>query len=283
MISKTAEPSPADILVQQRTALINKELGSKLLAILTAGAGAGAAVRGVTGGYNLARRNMTTPPSMGGPRIIGVPVEDDQEKLAGERPGFWEGGEATQLSGHPLFWPASIATAAGGAYGGWKLMDWVMDKRRRQDLNSQLDSTKKDYEKALLETYHKAASELGKDLDHLFELTEKQADFSDYIPDSLKPSGDTKGQFAGSYLMAALPLAVASGLVTHSLTSRRNPAAIMQKAINRRKQELQEQSPTQIFAVPTHRGEAVPTEEEIESEQYSKVATLGRLAALAVK
>lgn len=49
-----------------------------------------------------------------------------------------------------LFSSLAVGLGGGGAYAGWRLADWMADRRRVKELESDIDRKKKEYEKLLL-------------------------------------------------------------------------------------------------------------------------------------
>jgi hypothetical protein len=141
----------------------------------------GAGARGVVGLGNFLHRNLVGPPRTPQRQSfvrIPVPVEVDDEqpekmashdKLAdaaqefasgmgllrkpGEAVGWlrnnlggWGQGDLKQM---PWAYPAAAAAGIGGLYGGWKLTDYLLDKTRSTEQESELDTARRDYERAL--------------------------------------------------------------------------------------------------------------------------------------
>ena len=85
------------------------------------------------------------------------------------QPGLWQ---------KPWALPAAGAATAGGLYGGWKLTDYLLDKTKNMEQESELETARKEYESALAGR-RKIASAGGKtevgSLDVLASIYEKQA------------------------------------------------------------------------------------------------------------
>jgi len=240
MISHGIKTGGTEALEAKRTQLVNKQLWENIAKVLGVGAGVGLVGRGAQGLYNMGRRALTTPETTG-PKTISVPSPVDEDKRAEEEAGFWGGSEASHWTGHPFAMPAAAAAATGGALGGWKLMDYVLDDQRKKQMEGELESAKRQYEKALLSQYDKNASELGRDLDGLFDLlNEKQATW-----------GDAAGRTSGGVMAAGGGLALVSGLITHSIVRKRRQKALLDQAVRKRRREQAQLNPTRIFAVPS--------------------------------
>lgn len=229
-------------LLQQRTNLVNKELQQKLLQILGLGVGAGVAARGTQGVYNLFRRPTT--PVDNAPLALKVPVQDEEKQAS-----FLGGDYATTWTGHPAAIPGAIAAAAGGSIGGWKLTDYLLDSRRKQQLRARLRKTKDEYERALLSEYagkqSSETSELGRDLDELYDELEKRAEDPSLTP------GDYAGQAAGTAIAGAGGLAIAAGLITHNLVNKRRQQEVLRKALAQRRRQKAMAGPSSVFITPT--------------------------------
>lgn len=167
---------------QQQGALINKAL-SDMFRMGLLMAGTGGAIRGARGLWNLGRRNLSTPetPKLTS-RFMDVPIaqdEEEQSKVANEESGLlglakkltW--GPATEAfkgnvsspKNWPLYLPGMFAVGAGSLYGGYKGVDAIMDARRKQQQEEELEAAKSRYEDALL-----GKGALAEDLDTLFDL-----------------------------------------------------------------------------------------------------------------
>ena len=261
------------IMGMKRSFDAGKAMGNKALAdALKAGllaAGVGAAIRGGQGLYNLARRNAAQRP--GGitrGRTIDVPVDEEEEKVAdvlGAVADFTEPawgpivealkGNVSRSAYHPLAIPATIGAAGLGGYGGYKLTDLIMNQRRRAELKSELERSKREYEEAI-SGGHKISSVL----DELFDAWWEKAALT---------SNDVAGVLIGGGITGAGLLALGSGVLAYDMTKKKNPAEVLRKAKQRRRRALQRRSPPPIFARPSR---SVPTEDEMEGEPLDKVA-----------
>ena len=258
-----------DKLVAQRQELVNKDLWNNLAAILGLGAGLGLTARGAQGVYNVGRHAFTQPKTLG-PKTITIPTPNEEEKNAsiGDTAGeFFGGAHSSNWKSHPLAIPGALAAGSVGTIGGWKLMDYVLDKQRRAEQESELAKARQQYEQALLSQHDKGASALGKDLDRLFDLLEEKR----------ASLGDTAGTAFGLATAPAGALALISGLVTHNVASKRRQQALLQKAMAKRRREQAQINPTRIYAIPkpmlpSGTMNSAPTEEELNGDPLDKVA-----------
>ena len=233
-------------LVKQRQQINTQNLQKWLASLLAAGAGVGMLGRGATGLYNTSRRAAGSPASPTSATLLPIPIqrEEEEEKTADDQ-GWLEflfaNRGAKDISGIPIFGPASMAAPIGGAALGWKLTDMVLDARRRQQMKGELEKTKKDYEQALLPPGNKAASSLGQTLDTLFDkCEEKQALLGN----------QAGGQFTGGLLAGWLPLAVVSAMITHNMTSSRRRKKLLDKAVSKKHREQLSRSPVYAYPEP---------------------------------
>jgi len=204
-----------------------------------AGLGIGAGGRGIIGLLNLLRKNMTPEQSsVPGPTTIQVFSEDDKEpKMA----GFLDGGSAKTVAGVPWAMPASFAAGAGGLYGGWKLMDYLMDKRRKADVEAEVEAAKKEYEQALLaDAESKVASDLGSDLDELYDAIEKRS----------IDIGDLAGQATGMYGIYGGASGLAAALMMYNWGKQRQNRTLLEKALKKRRRILYARQPAALYARP---------------------------------
>lgn len=263
--------------------LLNSErLRRSVQTALFAGLGLGATARGINGLYNVARRNVSGPKTPMGPRALPIPVVDrEEEKAAGlgeylskaVKPigDFFMGRNATTTGGIPIAYPAMFLAGTGGIVGGWKATDALLDKQRKRDLAAELSSAREDYEKALLKQGDAEASELGHDLDRLFELcveaaSEKQA--SDGLLGSLQGyaanlgllgagtagaaslvGADNAGKGLGLALTVPTATALVSAAAAYGMTREGQKEKLLQKAIRQRRHRQLAAGP--LYAYPS--------------------------------
>jgi hypothetical protein len=149
--------------VQAATAQQLRQQALKNLGLLSmVGLGVGAGARGATGLAQLVNRNVKTPPSSLPHAVpVDLPLEStEEEKLAGMT-DFLKGDYAQSMAGVPWVLPASVAAGAAGIGGGWSAMDYLLDKRRKGELDAELETARKEYEAALASGSHKVAEEAG--------------------------------------------------------------------------------------------------------------------------
>lgn len=259
-----------------RAALIRQGAYADAAKLGLLAAGLGAAIRGGTGLYQMAQKNMrpAARPAATAPVMIDVPIRKKQEednplKMASQSevsvPESWvqdflSGGANTKPSRWWAALPVSVAAGAGGLYGGWKLSDMLMDSRRKSQLQAELDDAKSDYEAAL-----RGESKLGQALDALYDRMEKEANIADIVGPNL-----------GLAALLGLTGALGSGYVSYNLTKARNPQALKDKAKRQYQVEQYRRRPSPILARPVplapSSNAAPPSEDELEGEPLDKTA-----------
>lgn len=115
--------------------------GRDLAKILLGSALAGFGIRGAVGLGKLFKRRITKPEATPEPAL---PEEKERKKL--QPKAAMEKEAIDPFVGTVL----GTALGAGGAYGGWRLADYLFDKRRLEDTRRRVDKAKKEYEKMLL-------------------------------------------------------------------------------------------------------------------------------------
>lgn len=227
--------------------------------------GGGLALRGVSGLTNLHRRNRRQrKPSVHSPVIIEYPVTDKTandlttlegwtqgaKDLADNFTGFLAGEKATT----PASWPLAIPLAAGagslGLYGGYRLADWLMDKRRKQELEDEYQAARRDYEAALAE---KPASELGRTLDTLFDRLAGYVEWDKTASTKEAQTGwDALGYASGLGLTGLGALALGTGALTYNLLKKQTRPEVLRKARLRQRRQEAYRSPAPLLVLPSH-------------------------------
>jgi hypothetical protein len=168
--------------------------------------------------------------------------------------------------------PATVAAAGGASYGGYKLLDWLLQANKQRSQAGQLEDAEKDYENALSEQYRaamqtkRASDDLGID-----ELYEKRASLS--VMEKLLPGqglglgaiydntiGHDAHQFTKGVQNAALMLlAAGAGKATYDHTRARNQDNLVGEALKQRQRQRQKLSPPPLLALPRREPEPEPT------------------------
>lgn len=154
----------------------------------------------------------------------------------------------------PWFMTAALGAGMGGLYGGYKLVDHVLDKTHQADKDRELEDAKNEYRKALVEQYSptspavkraNAEATLGEDLNTLYELT-KEATRKGGWGDKFN---DWSGTALSGYGALAALLAGGSGLAAYNWTKARSPEERLAKAIKQREKLRWSTRPPEIYAV----------------------------------
>jgi len=148
-----------------------------------------------------------------------------------------------------LWWymPSMLGAGALGGYGGWKLIDHILDKRRRQEIDDEVDESRNEFQEALVSQYKRGSdSELGVALDELYNKMNKEALDLDSIV-----SPDTRGRALGAYATYAIPSSILGYLLVKGLADRGSRGKILEKAQRSRALKQQQSRPAELYAVPT--------------------------------
>lgn len=146
--------------------------------------------------------------------------------------------------------PSIVGGGAVGLYGGWSLIDALLKRRRKAEMQGALDDAKRNYREALMRHYQgdmlaKGASAPDTDtddwLDVAFEGFEKQGEgFTDFVRHYV-PGGqvavDAGNAALGSYLTALGVLTLGAGKGMYDWTKSRSRAKVLQQALAKRKAE----------------------------------------------
>jgi hypothetical protein len=164
-------------------------------------------------------------------------LKTGQEKTAVVENPF--GQEKAQSKEEIWWYPAgTILGMGGGLYGGWKLLDSIMDTRRQQVQEDELEQARTQFRSALRPEKH--ASALGSDLDALYDtLQEKRASV-----------GGTLRKLQAGYGVYAGLSGLLSGMWMYERAKKRQRRALLEKAKKQRLRERYQSRPPQIFAVP---------------------------------
>ena len=164
----------------------NEQLSRALGKFLALGAGSGLLLGGLRG--LIAQKHRANPEKTRlAPRPISLAVpaqsseEEPQSKAAAyrsKRAGFpgegtisnWlQGGYSHGLAEDPRFWAAAIPLGAGGLVLGNSLVEKLLSSQRKREVDDDLAAARAEYEAALQPAGVKTASEMGRDLDTLWE------------------------------------------------------------------------------------------------------------------
>ena len=218
------------------------------------GLGTGAAARGLTGLMQLINRNINKPRRSYPSSVpVDMPLQQEEEelKVAGVA-DFMKGEYAQSVSGVPWAMPAAVGAGAAGLMGGWSAMDYLLDKRRKGDLQAELDKAKQEYEAALMSSsmHGKMAAEgtLSRDLDNLYdELTKKATSWTDLA-----------GRGAGAYGIYGGVAGLTSALLAYNWDKKRQRRALLDKALKERRKRRFSSQPAAMYVRPQQSKPQVP-------------------------
>lgn len=276
----------------------NNEALSQVAQLAALGLGTGVSIRGLLGLRDMLSRSLAKRRKNPSPAVveIGVPRYEGEKAAAGEAlfnypPGFLESKEPNAgdwLLGRthenkwskPWFATAALGAPALGIYGGYKLVDMLLEKARKREKEQELEGAKEEYRNALMSQYtpdkvkHGASDELAKDLDELVSLV-KSAELGDAI-------NNGAGFAAGAYAPLALLLGGSAALGTYNWAKKRSPEAQLAKAMKQRERLRWASKPPEIYAVVKpihvkkrdHEVEVFHPGTEAEEEEVKKIASL---------
>jgi hypothetical protein len=255
-------------LKELRPRQVAKNRQSQILNALLLAGGAGAALRG---GLGLSRMFSEEKPVPS--RTVDMPLlypgDEDEEKAANEKSaegtvtdrlfdmvgmGPKADPQATEESGVGGYLPALLLGTPLAAYAGWKGVDAIFDKQRKEKTKNHLAKAKRDYEAALLGSY-KTASDNSSPIAHLdkaFDSLEKAAEGSllnpmNWLPPNL--SGQAKGLLA-TYAMLSGPAAY---MYVNDKMKKSSKRSVLRSAMKERARRRAIQSPAELYAVPEPR------------------------------
>jgi hypothetical protein len=239
-------------------------------------------LRGLQGVLNLAGRTKAEDIHHPGVTPVPIPISDDDE----EKQAFHKQAdpEAYKWWQHPEALPGMMAAGLGGGYGGWKVMDALLDRRRKSESEDELAAAKREYQEALSSHVslpaQKAAAEksaatlLGEELDALFvkvKATIPMEKFAD--PDEGNIFGATgralnwltsaPGKFydwvrkdttrdsaLGMYGAYSIPTLLAGYMAGKGLSDKFSRKRILDKALKERSQQRAAARPPSLYAIP---------------------------------
>jgi hypothetical protein len=293
-MQKAAELDPLKIPVDQRY----RDAMTRLLKYSLMGAGTGVAARGLLGFRDLfSNKKLRRPTAQESllPAQIRLGEKDEDlnrdirqlakaaedmadaatEKYAGDSyleqagaaiadnlPDAVKWDVSNPLYQSPVGLPLLGLGTGVGAYGGWKLTDYIMNKRDERLRTSKLRKAKKDYERALRQQFARpekmAAAEAT--LDTVAEGYEKDAGFLDNaqeywnlakanIPtaDDLRARAqqakEVGGGASGAYLLSLLGTAGVTGKMMYDWTKSRDKSKAIQRALTEERRRRQRRRP----------------------------------------
>lgn len=243
----------------------------KIIGLGLTGVGAGALARTMTSLQSFNRPDYEMPFVSPGPSVLQVPVfqrakrrEDGQslEKVAAGASDWYKrfttaigntlfkgpfADRASSPENSPFFIPAAVGVGAVGVGGGWKLTDWLLQKRRKSQMQTELDDARREYQDALLSGQKQAGAD---ELDAAFDVLEKRGwGVADSVNNAL-----------GGYLTAVGLATAGAGYGTYKWTKSRGQGALLNKALEERARQLWSRTQQPVYAVP--KPVLIPDEEQ---------------------
>ena len=229
---------------------------NRMLSMLLVGGGLGAGARGLVSLRDAFRKKPTVDPQSTVPETIPI-ILPQRQKTADDLLG-------ARADGGMNYWeyPVGMSAGAGGLMGGWKLMDWLMDKRRKASMQAELDRAQADYQQALRDDVNaasvvKSAStepSLDTIYDHLQDEQKVASHFEQLAANGAldwlleKRSNNLSGLLhgvGGTYLTALLLAGGLSGLGMYQRTRSAQEADDLNK-----RRRLSRTAPQPLMAVP---------------------------------
>jgi hypothetical protein len=159
-------------------------------------------------------------------------------EIPGALHNAFAGWNQADMLNKPWVLPTGAAAIGGGLYGGWKLTDYLLDKTKDVEQESELEEARKDYENALAGRRKVAAANAApKALDALADLYEKRGGWWD--------------QLKGTGLLLGGGIALGSGLGAYNWTRSLAEDKAVEEAVKRRQSQITEQAPSPVMAIPT--------------------------------
>jgi hypothetical protein len=171
---------------------------------------------------------------------ISHPIQSSSEFLGGVG--------APDLESHPLAGAAMTTAAMGGLYGGYKLIDKLLNWRRKKEIEGQLEDARQQYNTSLQGLIQpKTASD---------EAANKSATLDDKLKELYEHSKQANffGGTANALLTAWPPLALLGGVGGYNLMRSHSQSRLLDKAIRRQQREQLAHEP--MYAFPDYRSPA---------------------------
>jgi hypothetical protein len=243
-----------------KTASYEEQLRQDALKRILTFAGLGIGLGGL-GRLWLGRNRVFGLPALPGvkPRSEVVPVYTHREEEEPEPPAqvkradgwldrassLFPGGNPARLRDLPGFLPGVTLASIGGVAGGYSLMDWLLDRKRKSDLEGELSEAQDRYRRSLMlqaapVAQAKTAAAALDDLARQYAAA----------PEPVKQAfslGEAKGLYATMALLSAL----AGGSMAYQFTKQRSPQRLLEEAVKQRARDRWARRPPDIVAEPT--------------------------------
>jgi hypothetical protein len=220
--------------------------------------------------------------------LPNIPMDDDDLKSqqqgtkqaqATEKKGFvdvlgylrdaFTGKHATKPSEIPYYWVGMPTLGAAGLYGGYKGLDFLLDRMRREGQKEELEEAREKFRGALRGSARQpkvagdAGNDLGDALDRLFDQYTKRAS-------SLEKQGNISGTAAGLYSLYAVLSSLLSGSYIYEQSKKRSKSELLEHAQKRRLRQRYQVRPPEIMATPL---ELSPSKKKKKEEEETPQVT----------
>jgi hypothetical protein len=265
---------PAEAFRNAAQEPLKREALKSIAQMMLASGGAGAAVAGGVGLFNLMRRNVSHPKRTSHLAEMEMPLP--AEKEGGVADEFMRGNFATDKENLPWYLPAMVGGTLGAGALGYQAVSALLRQQRKAAAKAQVAKARQDFQQALLSEHDRplklaadrdpGLEKLSADLDRLFDRFEKLAYLAGVIPTNLDELGHAVGAYGGAY---GVPAALLAGYATFKATDKGSQRRIMDKALKLRMRRRQALVPPEIVARP------VPTNKPLEYSAADDVNTDG--------
>lgn len=238
-----------ELIRQQANSQLQWDTAKNTLGLAGAGFGAGVGLRSLLGLSSLLKRNlMAAPkPSLMSSAAVPIPVEDPYTEGGKKRQkkadiGSYlqqliQGRRATAPSGIPWAIPAAVAAAPVGMYAGARTADFIADKLRAQELDTELKGEQEQFEAALRGPQPNAKpTKLAQALDRLDAAIEKCGGIDNAL-------GTMLGLYAGYAGISGL----SAGSAVYDATKKTQTRAVLSEAIKQREAANNAKRPVPIL------------------------------------
>ena len=228
-----------------------------ILATLGMGAAVGVGARGLAGAGNFFGRTPSDVSRSPGPSVLQIPVpvyanprDEERARRLGLKAANWKAASP--------WWtlPGLVAAGGGGIYGGYKTMDFLMQNKRKADLEAEIAAARDRYHRALIDQYNPAnvpSAEQVPTLDKRSELLRDLGKAVDTIQEAAADFGkqaDWKDNTIGLLATIGGLLAGGAGMASYNWAKSRSTQKLLEDAIKARERERYARRPPEIYAVP---------------------------------
>lgn len=261
-----SNPGRIHELQDLQKAQLEKNTQNNILNALMLAFGGAAALRG---GLGISRMFSDTKPVKS--RVVPMEVpyrspEESEEKKANDHEastvfgkvmnsvglGPQQSPDATEATGIGGYLPSLLIGTPLAAYAGWKGVDAIFNSQRQAKTKRKLEKAKERYEQAILDSYAEkdaASNDPFETLDVVFEKFEKTAELDLFSPSTWFPNAG--GRLKGLLATYALLSGPAAYLYVNDKMRKASKRSILESAMKERARRYAEQSPAELYAIPS--------------------------------